>query len=211
MTSLPSTESTSGRETCSSAYQGRQTRLPLDTAFLQTVPHNEVRLHLNALAYDLATFLHCIELPEEMADWSHGARHPRCHSPPSRAAVMRATTIPSQMPRNRLDKSVRRAEKRLKRPSMSAPLDLLRRKSRDCRKPTAIQSEKQLIERPRRLILPRNGRPLGECRTQDDPTANAAPRFQSYPTMIHLVMLRGTGSFLGESPTTPQKTRQSIS
>jgi regulation of enolase protein 1 (concanavalin A-like superfamily) len=25
---------------------------------------------LNALAYNLATFLRCIELPEEMADWS---------------------------------------------------------------------------------------------------------------------------------------------
>jgi len=30
---------------------------------------NEVRLHLHALAYNLATFLRCIELPEEMADW----------------------------------------------------------------------------------------------------------------------------------------------
>lgn len=32
--------------------------------------HNEVRLHLHALAYNLATFLRCIELPEEMAHWS---------------------------------------------------------------------------------------------------------------------------------------------
>ena len=31
---------------------------------------NEVRLHLHALAYNLATFLRCIELPEAMADWS---------------------------------------------------------------------------------------------------------------------------------------------
>ncbi|EFD4947787.1 IS1380 family transposase [Escherichia coli] len=31
---------------------------------------NEVRLQLHALAYNLATFLHCIELPEAMADWS---------------------------------------------------------------------------------------------------------------------------------------------
>ncbi len=31
---------------------------------------NEVRLQLHALAYNLATFLRCIELPEEMADWS---------------------------------------------------------------------------------------------------------------------------------------------
>jgi hypothetical protein len=32
--------------------------------------HNEVRLQLHALAYNLATFLRCIELPEAMADWS---------------------------------------------------------------------------------------------------------------------------------------------
>ena len=31
---------------------------------------NEVRLQLHALAYNLATFLRCIELPEDMADWS---------------------------------------------------------------------------------------------------------------------------------------------
>jgi len=31
---------------------------------------NEVRLQLYALAYNLATLLHCIELPEEMAQWS---------------------------------------------------------------------------------------------------------------------------------------------
>ena len=31
---------------------------------------NEVRLQLHALAYSLATFLRCIDLPEAMADWS---------------------------------------------------------------------------------------------------------------------------------------------
>ncbi len=31
---------------------------------------DEVRLQLHALAYNLATFLRCIELPEAMADWS---------------------------------------------------------------------------------------------------------------------------------------------
>jgi len=29
-----------------------------------------VRLQLHALAYNLGTFLSCIELPEAMADWS---------------------------------------------------------------------------------------------------------------------------------------------
>jgi regulation of enolase protein 1 (concanavalin A-like superfamily) len=32
--------------------------------------NNEDRLQLHALAYNLATFLRCIELPEAMADWS---------------------------------------------------------------------------------------------------------------------------------------------
>ena len=31
---------------------------------------NEVRLQLHALAYNLATFLGCIALPEAMSDWS---------------------------------------------------------------------------------------------------------------------------------------------
>jgi hypothetical protein len=31
---------------------------------------NEVRLQQHALAYILATFLRCIELREEMAEWS---------------------------------------------------------------------------------------------------------------------------------------------
>ena len=31
---------------------------------------NEVRLQLHALAYNRATFLRCIDLPEAMADWS---------------------------------------------------------------------------------------------------------------------------------------------
>jgi len=31
---------------------------------------NEARLQLHALAYNLATFLRCIKLPEAMADWS---------------------------------------------------------------------------------------------------------------------------------------------
>ena len=31
---------------------------------------NEVRLQLHALAYNMATFLRCLELPEAMADWS---------------------------------------------------------------------------------------------------------------------------------------------
>ena len=32
--------------------------------------HNEVRRQLHAPAYNLATFLRCIELPEAIADWS---------------------------------------------------------------------------------------------------------------------------------------------
>ena len=31
---------------------------------------NDVRVQLHALAYNLATFLRCVDLPEAMADWS---------------------------------------------------------------------------------------------------------------------------------------------
>ncbi len=34
------------------------------------LPDNKVRLQLHALAHNLATLLRCIEMPEEMADWS---------------------------------------------------------------------------------------------------------------------------------------------
>ena len=37
---------------------------------LDPVRDNEVRLQLHALAYNLATFLRCIALPKEVADWS---------------------------------------------------------------------------------------------------------------------------------------------
>ncbi len=36
---------------------------------------NEVRLQLHALAYNLGTFLRCIELPEAMAGWSLTSLH----------------------------------------------------------------------------------------------------------------------------------------
>jgi len=38
---------------------------------------NEVRLQLHALAYNLATFLCCIDLPEAMADWSLTSLQPK--------------------------------------------------------------------------------------------------------------------------------------
>ena len=46
-------------------YAFRWTRLSC-----QRFRDNEVRLQLHALAYNMATFLRCIELPEAMADWS---------------------------------------------------------------------------------------------------------------------------------------------
>ena len=45
-------------------------RLSLDAPSCRKFHDNEVRLQLHALAYKLATFLRCIELPEAMADWS---------------------------------------------------------------------------------------------------------------------------------------------
>jgi hypothetical protein len=46
-------------------YAFRWTRLSC-----QRFRDNEVRLQLHALAYNMATFLRCIELPDAMADWS---------------------------------------------------------------------------------------------------------------------------------------------
>ena len=46
-------------------YAFRRTRLSC-----KRFHDNEVRLQLHALAYNLATFLRCIDLPEAMADWS---------------------------------------------------------------------------------------------------------------------------------------------
>ena len=45
-------------------YAFRRTRLSC-----KRFRDNEVRLQLHALAYNLATLLRCIELPEPMADW----------------------------------------------------------------------------------------------------------------------------------------------
>ena len=51
---------------CKAAKTGRlRTRLSC-----RKFHDNEVRLQLHALAYNLATFLRCIELPEEMVQWS---------------------------------------------------------------------------------------------------------------------------------------------
>ena len=46
-------------------YPSRWTRLSC-----RKIRDNEVRLQINALAYNLTTFLRCIELPVAMVDWS---------------------------------------------------------------------------------------------------------------------------------------------
>ncbi|MEZ5913266.1 MAG: transposase [Paracoccaceae bacterium] len=76
--------------------------------------HNEVRLQLHALAYNLATFLRCIELPEAMADWSLTA----CNSTDQdRRRVVRAAPLPSSWRgrRHRPDGAGRRRIRRLER------------------------------------------------------------------------------------------------
>ena len=54
---------------CRTAHQGKYafhwTRLSC-----RKFRDNEVRLQQHALAYNLASFLRCIKLPEAMADWS---------------------------------------------------------------------------------------------------------------------------------------------
>jgi len=56
---------TAGQHIKEGKYAFRWTRLSC-----KRLRDNEVRLQLHALAYNLATFLRCIELPEAMADWS---------------------------------------------------------------------------------------------------------------------------------------------
>lgn len=56
---------TAGQHIKAGKYALRWTRLSC-----RKFRDNEVRLQLHALAYNLVTFLRCIELPEAMADWS---------------------------------------------------------------------------------------------------------------------------------------------
>jgi hypothetical protein len=64
---------TSGLWLKTSSTLGRTAPVSATACLDLTGPANqrgEVRLQLHALAYYLATFLRCIELPETKADWS---------------------------------------------------------------------------------------------------------------------------------------------
>lgn len=96
---------------------------------------NEGRLQLHALAYNLATFLRCIDLPEVMADWSLtslqlklieiGARVVRHHFPTCRNGGHRPHGVAHA---------------------------------------NAAQGPKRLISKRVQAILASKGMPLGECR-----------------------------------------------
>ena len=58
---------------------------------------------------------HNLPTRRSRGDRSDGARHPCCHPPSSSASVMRVTAIHTQTERKRLDRFVRRAEKRCRR------------------------------------------------------------------------------------------------
>jgi hypothetical protein len=117
---------------------------------------NEVRLQLHALAYNLATFLRCIELPETMADWSltslqlklikigarvvrHAraitfqlaevavtGRHSRRDPTLASAAVMRLIAVQPQTERKRQDRFIQSAEKQGRRASMASVRSMTR-------------------------------------------------------------------------------------
>jgi hypothetical protein len=50
--------------------QGRQGRDQVDTAVVQDVRGQRVRLQLHALAYNLGNFLRTLATPEPIKDWS---------------------------------------------------------------------------------------------------------------------------------------------
>jgi hypothetical protein len=77
---------------------------------------------------------------------------------------MRVTAIRIQTPRERLNRSARRAEKRRKTPRMTPPLGLRCPKLSGCTRPGAVQSGKRLIAQLRQGMLMANGRPPEECR-----------------------------------------------
>jgi hypothetical protein len=123
---------------------------------------NEVRLQLHALAYNLATFLRCIELPQAMADWSltslqlkliprrapsprhhlpacrgrghrpDGARHSRRDPTLASAAVMSLTAVQPQTERKRQDRFIQSAKKQGRRTSTASVRSMRRPPSGAC-------------------------------------------------------------------------------
>jgi hypothetical protein len=93
-----------------------------------------------------------------------GARHPRRHPPPSRAAVMCLTSILPETERTRLDRYVRRSEKRRHRASMMRVQGPTRPAPGASAASEAARGEKHLITGGNQAILLPNGRPRGECR-----------------------------------------------
>ena len=95
---------------------------------------------------------------------SDGAGHPCRHPSAASAAAMRVTTIRVQTEPKRLDRSVRRAEKRAHWARMLRVRGLIRPTPFDCASADAAYGEKRLLNWHNQAILPAKGRPLGECR-----------------------------------------------
>ena len=129
---------------------------------------NEVRLQLHALTYNLATFLRCIELPEEWPNGRRhrpdGARHTRSRPPPSSAPVVRLRMIEARTERTRLDRCIRCSEKRHCEATMRPLRDLFRPPQTVYATTGAARSEKNLSEKQIQAILTSHGTPLGEYR-----------------------------------------------
>ncbi len=127
---------------------------------------NEVRLQLHALAYNLATLLRCIELPEAMADWSLTSLQLKLIKIGARV-VRHARAITFQL-----------AEVAVTGPMIRTILAATRRRwGRDAlffgpftqlrafaRRQTLFGAEKRLIRWRSQAIFTSEGRPLGECR-----------------------------------------------
>ena len=133
--------------------------------------NNEVRLHLHALAYNLATFLRCIELPEAMADWSLTSLQLKLIKIGTRV-VRHARAITFQL-----------AEVAVTGPMVSA-----------------IRSEKCLPSQPRQAILNPKGRLLGECREKSSQRKISKPVRLKCTAITMTPTIRLFGPWTGDQP-----------
>lgn len=96
---------------------------------------------------------------------------------------MRMTTIHAQAERKRQDRSVCRAEKRLCRARMLRVRGLIHPTSAVCATTDTARGEKRLPSEQNQAILKSSGRPLGECRFNDEAMLSMRPTEKSTEIM----------------------------
>lgn len=93
-----------------------------------------------------------------------GTRHPRRYPPIASATAMRMIAVHAQTERKRLDRSVRRAEKRRPWARKQRLRGLIRPVPAACATAEAGRGKKCLYSEQIQANLASDGRPLGECR-----------------------------------------------